>query len=84
MREQISPEPIDWGKVNRVAGWIRIAIDVDNIEAHENIKGFWKVLSNDERIAVCEQLTDKAPDSGPRGKMYKSILKEYLAYVPDP
>ena len=80
MREQISPEPIDWDRVNLTIGWIKSTIDVDDINAHDVIKAYWRPLTNDERIAVFEGLKDKAPDSK---RAYKNILKEYLAYVPE-
>ena len=80
MREQISPDPIRDELVMFSVYSIRILIDQDEIENHIKIKAIWDKLSNDERLAVQDGLKDKAPDSGPRGRAYKSILKDYLSY----
>lgn len=80
-KEQISPEPINQAKVNNAAVSFKARIDEDCIEeTHEKVKIVFRGLSNDEKIAVANLLTDKAPDSN---KMYKSILKEYLNYKPE-
>jgi phage recombination protein Bet len=76
----ITNDPIDQNKVFTAAVWFKEIIDSDQIEGyHEKVKEAWGRLSNNERMAVHEQLRDKAPDSK---KMYKNILKEYLDYVP--
>lgn len=76
----ITNDPIDQNKVSTAVAWFKNIIDADQIdEYHEKVKEAWERLSNNERIAVHEQLQDKAQDSK---KMYKNILKEYLNYVP--
>lgn len=77
-KEQISPEPINMKRVGNHVKVFKEIIDQDQIEeGHDRVKTGWKQLTNDERIAVNEQLTEKAPDSN---KMYKSLLKEYIDY----
>lgn len=79
-REQISPDPVDQDKVFKAAVWFKEMIDVDLIEeSYEKVKEAWSRLTNDERMAVNDQLSEKSPGSN---KMYRRILKEYLDYVP--
>lgn len=77
-KEQISPEEVDKVKVIAVKRRLNQMIDMDDPdETHEKIKIEWEALTNDERMAVTDQMKDKAPDSN---KAYKSLLKEHLSY----
>jgi hypothetical protein len=80
-REQISPEPVNQAKVDNAVIFFKMKIDADLIEdTHEDIKSHFRTLTNDEKLAVADLLTDKAPDSN---KMYKSLLKEHINYKPE-
>jgi len=80
-KEQISPEEVDKVKVIAVKRRLNQMIDMDDPdETHDKIKLEWEALTNDERIAVTDQMRDKAPDSN---KMYKNLLKDHLAYEPE-
>ena len=83
MKEQINPEPIRWELVNWSIIRLKDLIDQDLIENHEIIKSAWALLTNDEQVEVNDGMKDKAPDSGPRGRAYRSLLKDYLSYVSD-
>jgi len=77
---QVTQEVVDQQKCFKAAVWFKEMIDVDNIEeTYEKVQGAYARLSNNERLEVDAQLKEKAPDSN---KMYKNILKEYLAYAP--
>ncbi len=77
---KITPDPVDQDKVFQAVVWFKEMIDADQIEAnHDKVKRAWERLSNNERMEIDAQLKDKAPGSN---KMYKNLLKEYLAYVP--
>lgn len=77
---KITPDEVDQDKVFKAVVWFKEMIDADQIEAnYQIVQAAWGKLSNNERLAVDAQLRDKAPDSN---KMYKNLLKEYLAYVP--
>lgn len=79
---KITPDPVDQDKVFQAVVWFKEMIDADQIEAnHDKVKRAWERLSNNERMEIDAQLKDKAPGSN---KMYKNLLKEYLAYVPTP
>lgn len=79
-RTMITPDPVDQEKVFKAVVWFKEMIDADGIEEHhQKIKDAWARLSNNERMEVDTQLKDKAPGSN---KMYKNLLKEYLAYTP--
>lgn len=78
---KITPDPVDSEKIFKAVVWFKEMIDADQIEEHHTkIKDAWGRLSNNERMEVDAQLKDKAPDSN---KMYKNLLKEYLAYQPE-
>ena len=78
--QKVTPDPVDQDKIFRAVVWFKEMIDADQIEEnHQKIKDAWTRLSNNERMEVDAQLKDKAPDSN---KMYKNLLKEYLAYTP--
>ena len=78
----ITPEALDRDKVAKASTWFKEMIDVDQIEIHYGAaQEAWKKLSNNEQMAVHEELSGKAKDSN---KSYKNILKEYLAYSPSP
>lgn len=80
--QKITPDPVDQDKCFKAAVFFREMIDTDQIETyHQKVKKAWGMLSNNERMEVDAQLKDKAPNSN---KMYKNLLKEYLAYVPSP
>ena len=83
MKEQMNPEPIRWRRVDRAVQLIRYYVDLDDMDNHRGLKKLWETLTNDEQIEVNDLLKDKAPDSGPRGRAYRSILKDYLSYVSD-
>jgi len=77
---QINPEPVNQQKVNNAVVFFKARIDEDcPEETHKLIKSHFKTLSNDEKIAVADSMTDKAPKSN---KMYKSLLKDHLNYKP--
>lgn len=79
---KITPDPVDQEKVFQAVVWFKEMIDADQIEVnHDKVKRAWERLSNNERMEIDAQLKDKAPGSN---KMYKNLLKEYLAYVPTP
>ena len=78
---KITPDPVDSEKIFKAVVWFKEMIDADQIEIHhQKVKDAWTRLSNNERMEVDAQLKDKAPDSN---KMYKNLLKEYLAYQPE-
>jgi hypothetical protein len=80
-RPPINHDPIDQHKVFTAVAWFKDVIDADQIDLyHEKVKAAWERLSNDERMAVHEQLGDKANGSK---RMYKNILKLYLDHVPE-
>ena len=57
-------------------------IDVDQIEeTYLKVQAGYAKLSSNERMAVDEQLKDKAPGSN---KSYRNLLKEYLVHKPTP
>lgn len=75
---QVSPEPIDTGKVDAAVDNFKELIDRDNPEeTHEGIKIIFQRLTNDEKVEVGKMLSMKAPDSN---KMYKTLLKDHLNY----
>lgn len=77
----ITNDPVDQDKVFKAVVWFKEIIDADQVEEyHEKVKEAWGRLSNNERMAVHEQLSEKAQNSK---KMYRNILKEYLDYVPE-
>ena len=77
---KITPDPVDENKVFAAVVWFKEMIDADNIEENwEVVQAGWAKLSNNERLAVDEQLRDKAPDSNIQ---YRNLLKKYLDYVP--
>jgi len=80
IQQQVNPDPVDQEKVSRAVKFFKGVIDDDQIEAdHVRVKDAWKRLTNDERLKVQDGLGEKAPDSN---RMYKTILKDYLNYVP--
>ncbi len=81
---QLDTTPVDAEHVLFLADSIKSWIDAD-IEDEERIyelKQLMKDTTNDERLRIMSMLKDKAPDSGPRGKMYSRLLSEYLDYTP--
>ena len=77
---KITPDPVDDNKVFAAVVWFKEMIDADNIEENwEVVQAGWAKLSNNERLAVDEQLRDKAPNSNIQ---YRNLLKKYLDYVP--
>jgi len=72
--------------VLEVATSIKETIDADIEEdvREETLREAWSSLSNDERMRVHAMLKDKAPDSGPRGRMYSTILDDYVKNGPKP
>lgn len=80
---QLDTAPVDAEKVLEVAEQVKEWIDADVIEeTYDILQNAWYSLSNDERLRALAMLKVKSPDSGPRGKMYSTLLKEYLAYEP--
>lgn len=75
---QIGTEPVNMNRVLDVALFFKKKIDEDSVENVLEIQERWKVLSNDEKLEVQNLLTDKSPNSGPIGKMYKTLLYEYI------
>lgn len=74
--QKMDPEEVDQSKVSKAVSWFKQKIDEDAPEvSHQAVKDAWGRLSNNERLAVEDQLRDKAPDSN---KMYKNLLKDYL------
>lgn len=61
---------------NAIKGWIDD--DIEDEERVSELKELWESMTNDEQLRVQGMLKDKAPDSGPRGKQYSTLLKEYL------
>lgn len=81
---QIDPAPINIEKVEKAVAWVKKVIDKDDLEKGAPlIQEKWKLLTNDEKMKAGDMLKDKAPNSGPRGKMYGTLLAEYLQYVPE-
>lgn len=77
--EQMDTKPIDMERVQKAAEFFKKVIDKDDIDKGAPIiQEKWKLLSNDERMAVDSLLTDKAPDCN---KMYKSLRSEYQTHV---
>lgn len=77
---KITPEPVDAGKVEKMVTWLKKKIDEDRIEESWNkVQSYYSELTSNEIMEVDARMQDKAPGSN---KMYKNILKEYLAYVP--
>ncbi len=76
----INGEVLDRDKINDVAKQFRDIVDADDIELNwANAREIRDSLNNDEWLAVRDLLSDKVP--GTR-KGYKSILMDYLEYVP--
>lgn len=76
---QVSPEPINYDKVEKAYAYIVSVIDndeLDDVAAAEQIQKGWKRLSQDEQIKVNEKLKDIKNGK----KQYNTILREYLAY----
>ena len=76
----VTPEPVDTEKVLAEVIWFKEMIDADNIE--ENwavVQAAYINLSNNERLAMDDQLREKAPGSNIQ---YRNLLKKYLDYVP--
>lgn len=77
---RVTPDPVDTEKVFTEAVWFKEMIDADNIEENwEVVQAGYNKLSNNERLAMDEQLRDKAPGSNIQ---YRNLLKKYLDYVP--
>ncbi len=79
-----STEEIDAEHILYLADTIKKWID-DDIEDEERVYELEKLMkdvTNDEWLRMVGMLKDKAPNSGPRGKMYSTLLKEYLDYTP--
>jgi len=83
LREQISPEPIDFNKVQNAIEEINEIIEADeiNMDTHIRITALWEHLSNDERCSVYDAFNRKISDH-PRNKKYKTIIDEHLNYHP--
>lgn len=80
-REKVNPEPINQQKVDNAVVFFKARIDEDcPEETHELVKATFKTLSNDEKIAAADLMTDKAPNSN---KMYKNLLKDHLNFKPN-
>jgi len=78
---KITPDEVDKDRVFKAAVWFREMIEVDQIEEnYDKVKEAWGRLSNNERMAVEDQLGDKIPNSK---RMYRTVLKDYLNYVPN-
>lgn len=79
---RITPDEVDADKVFKATVWFKEMIEADQIENnHEIVKAAWAKLSNNERMEVDAKLGDKIPNSK---RMYKTVLKDYLEYVPEP
>lgn len=71
---------VDATKVSETALQIKSWIDADVIEeTYDILQNAWKALSNDEMMRCQKMLMDKSPGTN---RMYKTILKDYLAYDP--
>lgn len=80
-RDQVNPDPINQLKVKNAVGFFKKQIDADVIEeTHQSVKNTFRSLTNDEKLAVADQLGDKSPGSN---KLYKNLLKEYVSYKPE-
>lgn len=74
-------EPIRQELVKESVKLFKEIIDKDDIEQGSSIiQDRWSKLTNDERMACQNLMKDKAPDSGPKGQMYKIILSKYIKY----
>ena len=80
-KNQLDLEPVDASKVLEAANQIKAWIDQDEIEETAILlQDYHRSFTNDERLRFLGMLKEKAPDSGPRGKMYSTLLAEYLDY----
>ena len=77
---QLDTVPVDAERVFELSVTIKELIDADieDEEKTEKLKIVRNDMTNDESLRVMGMLKDKAPDSGPRGKMYSRLFKEYL------
>ena len=76
----ITDDPIDTDKVFKASVWFREMIDADQIEEnYKKIQHAWEKLNTNEQMEVHKQLGEKAPGAK---KLYRNLLKEYLAYAP--
>lgn len=71
---------VDAEKVFEIANQIKTLIDADIDEDQKaaDLNTYWQDLTNDEKMRVQGMLGDKAPDSGPKGRMYRTILADYV------
>ena len=78
----ITPDPVDQDTVFKAVVWFKEMIEVDQVEEnYQIVKAGWDKLSNNERMEVDAKLGDKIPSSN---RMYRTVLKDYLNYVPEP
>lgn len=79
-KKTMDTKPIDLERVDTAAKFFKEQIDKDQIdETYEIIQAAYNRLTSDEQIEAYSYLKDKAPDCN---KMYSTLLKEYLAYIP--
>jgi len=73
-------EAVNASYILEVATEIKSIVDADIEEDDrtEKLHQLWAALSNDERLRVHRMLKEKAPDSGPRGRMYSTIVDGYI------
>jgi hypothetical protein len=78
----ITPDEVDPDRIFKAVVWFKEMIEADQIEEnYQKVKDGWDKLSNNERMEVDAKLGDKIPGSN---RMYRTVLKDYLNYVPEP
>lgn len=78
IHQQMNPDPIDMGKVDRAVDFYKTKIDEDDIELNYKIvQSADTHLTNDERMMVAKKLHDLGKAPGSR-KLYTTILREYM------
>lgn len=79
-QDQIAPQPVNIGRVNKAVSFFIEEMDKDDWELAPKIQAAYAKLDNDEKLKVHELLDQKVPDAANPQKKYKSLLKDYLNY----
>jgi len=76
----MSPEPINWGRVESAYNAFKDIVDADVEEMdYKRIQEGFSRLTNDEKIAVTNKFGNQKPENCKR--KYKNIIKELLETI---
>ena len=82
-KQQISPDPVNQGKVQTAYNAFKSIIDADvEVMDHNRLQEGWKRLTNDEQLAVHDLFGKQKIDDG-KGILYRSVIKNLLNVVGD-